>query len=98
MGTAKTMAKVPNFMVCNSMADCQALAKLSGFVVDEVINRDGNDLTMKRRFSVLSVKPPIGSLQPVGTHISIERPATPADLAVKDPDRFKDAGKVNRNH
>lgn len=98
MATQQSMAKVPNFMVCNSVSDCQELAKLSGFVADDVINRDSHDIAMKRRFIVLSVNPPIGSLQPFGTHIKIERPATESDLLVKDPNQFKDVGKINRNH
>jgi hypothetical protein len=68
-------AAVPDFKACTSLAECHELAKRTGFAVKYVIDCKGG-----RKFMILDIAPPIGSLQPAGAEITITRAAVPEDV------------------
>lgn len=70
-------AEVPDFRICGSMDACRALATKVGFYVDYHV--EGEQV---QEFKVIDVYPPIGSIQPLGSRVTITRPYMNYDLMV----------------
>lgn len=85
-----TQAAVPDFKACKAIVDCNMLAQEFGFKVDFVVV--GKKISS---FKVLEVSPPVGTLLPKGSRITITRTFIRGDL-VQDSIDEDEWSRINR--